>query len=586
MAILSPVSKSTSTISAISNSVSRIGTDLGKTRKSIANINKVFLKRTKIRSDIFNRTKAINQKRIEASKRKDAEDAIEAGKVTGSFSPATRIAAAGKGFLQRIIDFVGTLAIGWLVNNLPTWIAMGKEFIARVNKAGQILSAMYTDTINIITGFGRALGAVLTNIVTLDFLDSSKRVENSFAELNKSFDDIGSQFDEAFKLFETPLTQGTYSGENAPDLGTQNLPETMTPGAARGSLGGIHKQALDIISRPESGGNYNAMNRGQGGDSPGGSKQWLGKNLTDMTIGEVLQLQKQGKVWATGRYQFVPNTLPGVVKSANLKPSDPFSRENQDRMAMALMQQRGLQPWTVGGSKYSAKERAIVEQARKTPLSAETSTPAAVSTKSGGGQIVQYLHGDRSRSGYRADHWNHDHFSFTTRDAAVRAFKALQAAGYSPYEFEGFTRVGGHSDTGGHYGPVGGRPTKRDTSDGTAFDIPYSSYGSGPVGKADYAKSLKAYQIVSAAIGAGGGGITPSSTQAQVAPTQKSPQQGITPTKRGQDVIVSVPQPQPQPSGGGGGRASSPPPMSQGPSSGEVLNRFMKNKLLLDLAYV
>ena len=63
MAILSPVSKSTSTISAISNSVSRIGTDLGKTRKSIANINKVFLKRTKIRSDIFNRTKAINQKR-------------------------------------------------------------------------------------------------------------------------------------------------------------------------------------------------------------------------------------------------------------------------------------------------------------------------------------------------------------------------------------------------------------------------------------------------------------------------------------------------------------------------------------------
>lgn len=136
-------------------------------------------------------------------------------------------------------------------------------------------------------------------------------------------------------------------------------------GLRRGGLSPIQKQALDIISGPESGGDYNAMNRGGAGDSPGGAKKWLGKNLTDMSIGEVLSLQKQGKVYATGRYQFVPNTLPGVMRSAGLSSNDRYSEANQDLMAASLIRERGAQPWTVGGSKYSAEQLKIIEQARK-----------------------------------------------------------------------------------------------------------------------------------------------------------------------------------------------------------------------------
>ena len=145
----------------------------------------------------------------------------------------------------------------------------------------------------------------------------------------------------------------------------------------------IHKQALDIIAGPESGGSYNAMNQGTINDKIVGStldsNTKLGKNLTDMTIGEVLQRQQwlmnrknpqvsNYGVYAAGKYQFIPNTLPGVMKSAGLSPQDKFSSDNQDLMAIALLKERGIQPWTVGGSRYSAKERQIVEQARKTPL--------------------------------------------------------------------------------------------------------------------------------------------------------------------------------------------------------------------------
>ncbi len=165
------------------------------------------------------------------------------------------------------------------------------------------------------------------------------------------------------KIKELQEKQKTASVGKLDDTSASKMAEPSAP-IGSGKIADIQRQALNIISRPESGGDYNAMNRGQAGDSPGGSKKWLGKNLTDMTIGEVLELQKS-KLWAAGRYQFVPNTLPGVVRSAGLTAKDRFNTTNQDLMAISLIKERGIQPWTVGGSRYSDKEIAIIEQARK-----------------------------------------------------------------------------------------------------------------------------------------------------------------------------------------------------------------------------
>lgn len=165
------------------------------------------------------------------------------------------------------------------------------------------------------------------------------------------------------KIKELREKQKSATATKLDDTSRSKMSEPSAP-VGSGQIASIQKQALDIISRPESGGDYNAMNRGQAGDSPGGSKKWLGKNLTDMTIGEVLELQKS-KLWASGRYQFVPNTLPGVMRSAGLTSKDKFNSQNQDLMALSLIKERGLQPWEVGGSKYSPKEKEIVEQVRK-----------------------------------------------------------------------------------------------------------------------------------------------------------------------------------------------------------------------------
>jgi murein DD-endopeptidase MepM/ murein hydrolase activator NlpD len=379
---------------AISSPILNIKTASTKARSTSAsenalkNIQQTLIKQGKVRKEILDRKKQFNNQRRENEKRRKMEDELEAtGLVIKPSGPLQMIQSSTKGFLERLLGFLAYLTAGWLMNNLPTWIAMGKEFIGRVQRMGQLIGGFVTNITNIFTGFGNLLGATFQNLIQFDLFDSSNRVKDAFGQLTGSVDEMGKELEETIKLITTPLSEGLTTGENAPATGTEQTSEgAYEPGApysgspgSGGKLLPIHKQALDIISRPESGGDYNAMNRGGAGDSPGGSKKWIGKNLTDMTIGEVLSLQKQGKVHAAGRYQFVPIQLPVSMKYVNLTPNDRFDKNNQDLMAAGLMQDRGIQPWTVGGSKYSKQELAIVEKARKTPFgSSSTTSPQTI----------------------------------------------------------------------------------------------------------------------------------------------------------------------------------------------------------------
>lgn len=80
-------------------------------------------------------------------------------------------------------------------------------------------------------------------------------------------------------------------------------------------------------------GGYDSFNREVAGDSPGSYPGGLQR----LTIGQVMDLQAQGKVSAVGAPQFIRSTLPIAMRDAGLSRSDLFSAENQDRMAMALL---------------------------------------------------------------------------------------------------------------------------------------------------------------------------------------------------------------------------------------------------------
>ena len=115
------------------------------------------------------------------------------------------------------------------------------------------------------------------------------------------------------------------------------------PAVGDGQITDNWTKFLDLVASVESKahGGYDAMNVPYTND-PYNSRNYLTRPLTDMTIGEVLELQRTGVVHAAGRYQFTnyqgedgTGTLSETIKAAGIDPSEKFSPENQDKLAIA-----------------------------------------------------------------------------------------------------------------------------------------------------------------------------------------------------------------------------------------------------------
>ena len=125
----------------------------------------------------------------------------------------------------------------------------------------------------------------------------------------------------------------------------------------------IGAQTVDIIMSRESPlQGYEAMNNGNGGDSPGGAISHLGKRFSDMTLSEVLHHQNvTKKLWAAGAFQFVPNTLPEAMELAGVTPDMKFTPEVQRAMFWALFDRYGPSKWNpYWSNKATAQELDIM----------------------------------------------------------------------------------------------------------------------------------------------------------------------------------------------------------------------------------
>jgi murein DD-endopeptidase MepM/ murein hydrolase activator NlpD len=347
MAIQSPLG-----IKGISQGIRETRKNVSASVATANSITKLVESRTKVSGDIFRRGSILRSRRLESSKRQEMEDEIEAGKLDVSTAQgAVTVAQRGSGgFLGRIMQAIAALGVGWLINNLPTWIAMGKEFIARIQRTGQILGGFVSNVISLLRGFGNVVGSLASNLSRFDLTDTSGKLQNSFSELELTLGSMGDQLQEGFKMLMSPLSEGVASGENAPATGSE-APDTLYPdvdsGGGASAGGGRWKPILDVIAGGESttSGGYDAM-------YPGRNTRKEGKPVSEMTITEAAKYagdRFDGKGnYAVGRYQFT--TVMSQAKSAGLNPDkDLFSPANQDKMAVKIIEgKRRGRDWLSG----------------------------------------------------------------------------------------------------------------------------------------------------------------------------------------------------------------------------------------------
>jgi hypothetical protein len=116
----------------------------------------------------------------------------------------------------------------------------------------------------------------------------------------------------------------------------------LTPNSASHST-----SAMDIVGMSEGGAaGYDAIYGfgGPGGD-PSIPKSHGGKNLSQLTIGEVIAIGKsRGKNrGALGKYQFMPSVLEYLLAPAGLTKNDIFSPDNQDHLYKVFTQLNGME---------------------------------------------------------------------------------------------------------------------------------------------------------------------------------------------------------------------------------------------------
>ena len=144
------------------------------------------------------------------------------------------------------------------------------------------------------------------------------------------------------------------------------------------------KQAADITGKYEAGAaGYNAVNQigidgGHGTEGFSGDfrqmSQHGGKDLTTMTLGEIMDLQansdmsdgqwiREGRLHAVGRYQFIGSTLKGLVNRLGIPLTTKFTPQLQDQLFASLLKSGGPGQW-IGLTKATANEMAVIEAAR------------------------------------------------------------------------------------------------------------------------------------------------------------------------------------------------------------------------------
>ena len=155
---------------------------------------------------------------------------------------------------------------------------------------------------------------------------------------------------------------------------------------------------LDVIYSGEStvdtkGGGYEAFNQGgaKGGEvvlgfsgTYGDHPANKGKKLVNMTIQEILDIQDSGYdfekypdtpegqskweasggIHAAGRYQFIRSGLRDAIELAGIKPKEKFTPETQDKLAIALLVNRGPDWWVSMKGNKELKE--LLKRYKKT----------------------------------------------------------------------------------------------------------------------------------------------------------------------------------------------------------------------------
>ena len=218
------------------NSLLKSSISLNSMRDSIAKFNKGLKSAQKNAFEIVKRTKESNafkrtliasdnnffRKRQENVRRKDREDEIEAVSLSGAVKQkGTILAKSTRGFLGRLLDFVGILLVGWAVTNLPKIIAALSGLIKLIRSVTRVLGFFINAIKDIVVGIGTVISEALSKIPFFDYEKNKKSIQENLdrsssglLKLDQQLVQSGNEFTEFGDEVEAQLENEISLAEN------------------------------------------------------------------------------------------------------------------------------------------------------------------------------------------------------------------------------------------------------------------------------------------------------------------------------------------------------------------------------------
>ena len=175
-------------LSKVNKAVTGITETVRKSKLLIDNISeKVGKTNERIKTKISDSAKLF-QRRQQAIRRKVREDLIEASGIGGAMRRVNKIVSTStRGFLGRILDFVGTILIGWAIVNIPKIIKLAENLFKRLNKFFKIITGFTDGLVEFFTKFTADLSAIGSSLTQIDFSNIGDQMTSIVTRLQKAF---------------------------------------------------------------------------------------------------------------------------------------------------------------------------------------------------------------------------------------------------------------------------------------------------------------------------------------------------------------------------------------------------------------
>ena len=234
--------KSSISIKSMRDSVAAFNKGLQLAKKNAAEIVKNTKESNIFKRSLISRDNNFFRKRQENIRRKDREDEIEAVSLSGAVKRrGTILAKSTRGFLGRMLDFVGILLIGWALINLPKIIKALRGLINLIRKVTGILGSFINAIKDIVVGIGTVISDAISKLPSFDFEKNKRgieenlerasggltRLDRQLVQSGNDFTDFGDELDQQYEqelrdAENEGLIEGTPSTSDGVKDGNQN----------------------------------------------------------------------------------------------------------------------------------------------------------------------------------------------------------------------------------------------------------------------------------------------------------------------------------------------------------------------------